>query len=477
MTTLDVDVAVIGAGTAGLSARREVEKAGKRSVLIEAGHYGTTCAREGCMPSKLLIAAADAKHAVDGASRFGVRVEAARVDGAAVLARVKSERDRFVGQVVRSTERVPAEERLRGSARFLDRTTLLVGEDTRVRARAVVIASGSSPWVPPPFDVIREHVEVSADVFEWRALPRTLAVVGTGIVALELGQALHRLGVETVFFNPFDELGPFTSPPLQRAARSLYARELELHLGITETSARVVQGGVRIGWVEDGAHHERTFERVLVAAGRRSNLAALDLAKTGLPLDAQGKPPWDRRTCQCGDSPIFMAGDVIGRRQLLHEASDEGHIAGANAACFPEVTAHVRRAGLSIAFTDPQIAIVGRSFAELPHAEIATGEVSYEDQGRARLMGANAGLVELYAERASCRILGAEMLGPSVEHLAHLVAWAVQRGMTVQDCLSMPFYHPTLEEGLRTALIALAKKLDVVGGCRAEDLPDECPGM
>ena len=476
MTTLDVDVAVIGAGTAGLSARRQVEKAGKRPVMIESGRYGTTCAREGCMPSKLLVAAADAKHAVDGASRFGVRVEAARVDGAAVLARVRAERDGFVGPVLRLIERIPSEERLRGEARFLDRTTLAVGEDIRVRARAVVIASGSSPWVPPPFDAISEHVDVSADVFEWPALPRCLAVIGTGIIALELGQALHRLGVEVAFFNPFDELGPFTSPPLQRASRALYSRELELHLGVTETSARVVRGGVRIGWVEDGARHERTFERVLVAAGRRPNLAALDLEKSGLPLDAQGKPPWDRRTCQCGDSPIFIAGDAIGARQLLHEASDEGHIAGANAASFPHVTAHVRRAALAIAFTDPQIAIVGRSFAELAHGEITTGEVSYEEQGRARVMGANAGLVELYAERASCRLLGAEMLGPRVEHLAHLLAWAVQQEMTVQECLSMPFYHPTLEEGLRKALITLAKKLDVVGGCRAEDLPDECPG-
>src|SRR5690606_26961399 len=114
---------------------------------------------------------------------------------------------------------------------------------------------------------IREHVETSADVFEWPDLPKSLAVIGTGVIALELGQALHRLGVEVAFFNPFDELGPFTDPAVQRASRAALGGELELHLGITDVSAQVIDGAIRIGWREDGATHERDFERVLVATG------------------------------------------------------------------------------------------------------------------------------------------------------------------------------------------------------------------
>lgn len=476
MGTLEVDVAIIGAGTAGLSARREVEKAGKRSVLIESGPYGTTCAREGCMPSKLLIAAADAMYGVEHAARFGVRVDGARVDGPAVLERVRAERDRFVGFPVRRTEAIPEDERLIGEARFLDANTLMVG-DQRVTARATVIATGSYPWIPPPYDAIREHVETSADVFEWPDLPKSLAVIGTGVIALELGQALHRLGVEVAFFNPFDELGPFTDPAVQRASRAALGGELELHLGITDVSAQVIDGAIRIGWREDGATHERDFERVLVATGRRPNVAALDLAKTGLTLDSKGLPPWDPCTCRCADTPIFMAGDVSGHGQLLHEASDEGHIAGANAAYYPDVSPHVRRAELAIAFTHPQMAMVGRSFAELSRETSAVGEVSYENQGRARVMAENVGLVRLYGDRRSQRLVGAEMFGPRVEHMAHLLAWAVQRGMTVQDCVSMPFYHPVLEEGLRTALRDLAKDLAVIRDFRGEDVPEDCPGV
>lgn len=474
MRDMEVDVAILGAGTAGLGAVREVEKAGKSFVLVEPGPYGTTCARVGCMPSKLLVAAAHAAHALERAPLFGVHPGEARIDGAAVMKRVRDERDRFVGGVVRSTEQIPEERRLRAAARFLDRNTLEVG-DVRVRARATVIATGSRPWIPPPWDGIRERVDTSDDVFEWTALPRGVAVVGTGIVALELGQALHRLGVEVAFFNPFDELGPFTDPSLRAAARAILGAELELHLGITEVEPRVTTDGVQVAWTEGGARHERAFERVLVAAGRRADLDALDLRATGLALDARGRPPWSSRTCQCGDAPIFLAGDASGHLPLLHEASDEGHIAGANAASFPEVTAHVRRTELAIVFTDPQMALVGRKHAELGEG-VAIGEVSFERQGRARVMAEHRGLARLYAECCTCRLIGAEMIGPRVEHLAHLVAWAVQSGMTVQDCLSMPYYHPVVEEGLRTALRDLAKNLAIVGACRGEDLP-EAPGQ
>jgi dihydrolipoamide dehydrogenase len=470
MRELRVDVAVIGAGTAGLNARRAAEKAGKSFVLIESGPYGTTCARVGCMPSKLLIAAADAAHEVQRAGLFGVRVPSYGVDGAAVMERVRRERDRFAGGAARMTERIPAEHRLRGHARFVGPTTLAVDEDVRVEARTIVIATGSRPFVPPPFDALRDHVSTSDEVFEWPTLPKSLLVVGTGIVALELGQAMHRLGVQVAFLNPFEELGPFTDPALQAAARATLSAELELHLGVRDVEAKKVDGGVEVAWTKEGVAHRRTFERVLVAAGRRGNLEGLSLEATGLPLDARGRPPWNPRTCQCGDSPIFLAGDVSGHRAVLHEASDEGHIAGANAVLYPDVVAHDRRVPLAIAFTDPQMALIGSSHRELDPECAVIGEASFEAQGRATVMQANVGKARLYAERRKDRLIGAEILGPRAEHIAHLLAWAVQAGMTVQECLRMPFYHPVLEEGLRPALRSLARELDVVKACRDEDL-------
>jgi dihydrolipoamide dehydrogenase len=473
MEVRKVDVAVIGAGTAGLNARRQAEKLGASVLMIESGAYGTTCARVGCMPSKLLIAAADAAHQVRGAGRFGVHADDLRIDGPAVLERVRRERDRFVGFVVEDTEAIPESQRLRGSARFTGETTLEVGGHSRVEARAVVVASGTTPVVPPPFENLGSRVLVNDDIFEMEDLPASLAVIGTGVIGLELGQALSRLGVRVALFNRSGHLGLFTDPVLRRVSREVFAESFPLHLDAEVLEARETGEGVAIRWrAADGAEHAEAFEAVLAAAGRRPNLASLDFERTGLALDAQGLPSWDPSTAQCADAAIFLAGDVSGHRNVLHEASDEGRIAGGNAASFPDVAAHVRREKLAIVFTDPQMAMLGTFYQDLDLERSTIGEISYEDQGRARVMGANRGLVRLYADRPSCRLVGAEMFGPRVEHMAHLLAWSVQQGMTVQEILRMPFYHPVVEEGLRTGLRELAKGLRVVAEARCEDMAD-----
>ncbi|QDG53546.1 dihydrolipoyl dehydrogenase [Persicimonas caeni] len=470
MKTKRVDVAIIGAGTAGLNARREAEKAGASWVLIESGPYGTTCARVGCMPSKLLIAAAEAAHNVAHAREFGVNVENWNVDGRAVMERVRSERDRFVGFVVDSTESIPEEKRLRGEARFVGPKSLQVGDHTRVEAKSVVIATGSRPWIPPQLDAIRDDVLVNDDVFEWEDLPESMAIFGTGIIGLEIGQALTRLGVQIEFFNPFDELGRFSDPKIVAKAHKVFGKQLTLHLKSDATGVEKVDGGYRIQWTDlNGEDHERVFQHVMSAAGRRPNVEALDLEKAGIPLDHRGLPISDPRTLQCGDTSIFVAGDVSGHRPILHEASDEGRIAGANAAQFPDVQATVRKTSLEIAFTEPQMAIVGERYIDLDPDEIAIGEVSYDNQGRARVMGANCGLVRLYGRKSNCRLIAAEMFGPRVEHTSHLLAWAIQEGLTVPELLEKPVYHPVFEEGIRTAIRNLAKELRVSGQCGPQD--------
>jgi dihydrolipoamide dehydrogenase len=473
-----IDVVIIGAGTAGLNARREVEKAGKSWVIVEGGPYGTTCARVGCMPSKLLIAAADAAWEAQHAGTFGVDVPEVRIDGRAVLARVTSERDRFAGFVVAATEAIPEANRVRGYARFEDPHTLVVDDHTRLHAGAVVVATGSSPWVPPPLDTLGDRVLVNDDVFEWDDLPPSVAVFGTGIIGLELGQALHRLGVRVTFFNPFDELGPFSDPAVADEARAVLGSELDLQLGVSVDGVEPHgPHGVRVAWTDsDGVARDAVYDRVLAAAGRRANLARLDLEHAGIELDDRGRPTVDPHTGQAGDTHVFFAGDVSGFRPLLHEASDEGRIAGFNAARFPDVASEERRVPLAVAFTDPQMAIVGPRFADLDPATTAFGEVSYADQGRARVIGRNQGLVRIYADTETCRLVGAEMFGPRVEHTAHLLAWAVGLGVTVNAALKLPFYHPVLEEGLRTALRDLAAKLRTTRRCSPCEMATAPPG-
>ncbi len=178
----------------------------------------------------------------------------------------------------------------------------------------------------------------------------------------------------------------------------------------------------------------------------------LGLEHTSLERDARGIPVFDRHTMQCGHHPIFIAGDANDDLPLLHEAADEGRIAGHNAGRFPHVTAGLRRTPLGIVFSDPQLAIAGTRHADLEPGRFVTGAVSFEDQGRSRIMLRNRGLLHVYADVMTGHILGAEMIGPDAEHLGHLLAWAIQAKMTLTQALEMPFYHPVVEEGLRTAL-------------------------
>lgn len=459
MTVLHTDIAVIGAGTAGLAAYRAARAAGQRAVLIEGGPYGTTCARVGCMPSKLLIAAAEAAHEARHAAPFGVRVGSVSVDGRAVMARVRAERDRFVGFVVNSVESIPAEDRLLGYARFIDNTTLQVG-DVQVQARRVVIATGSRPALSEAFRALGDRLVVNDDVFAWEDLPRRVAVFGPGVIGLELGQALARLGVEVRVFGARGGVGPLSDPAIRDYARQAFQQEfyLDPHARVQEMQREGEQVRIRYLGLDQQTHDEH-FDYVLAATGRTPNVDQLGLENTTLACDARGVPLFDPLTLQCGDSPVFIAGDANHVLPLLHEAADEGKAAGENAARYPQVQPMARRAPIAVVFSDPQIAMVGLRHADLPAGQYVVGKVSFEDQGRSRVMLRNRGLMHVYAEQGSGRLLGAEWVGPRAEHIAHLLAWACQQQLTVSQMLDMPFYHPVLEEGLRTALRDAASQL------------------
>ncbi|CAN7630322.1 dihydrolipoyl dehydrogenase [Pseudoduganella sp. LjRoot289] len=477
MKTIRTDVAVIGAGSAGLSAYRAARAGGKRAVLIESGPYGTTCARVGCMPSKLLIAAADAAHALTAAPAFGVHPGQVRIDGAAVMARVRGERDRFVGFVLEGMEHIPEEDKLRGHARFTGPRELQLDEHTLVQAERIVIATGSSPIVPEEWKKAGERVITSDAVFGWTDLPTSVAVVGTGVIGLELGQALHRLGVRVALYARGGSVAQLGDPQVLAEAARVLAAELDIRFQTQVASVeRAADGGGGLVLTSrDGAGRERRerYDYVLAAIGRSPNVQALNLDVAQIALDRRGIPLYDRRTMQCGSSAIFIAGDADDELPLLGEAADQGKIAGANAAGFPAVRPGLRRTPLTVAFCEPQIATMGAGYQALCSSHsgrFAVGAVSFSKQGRSRVMLQNHGLLRVYGEFGSGRFLGAEMIGPRAEHIGHLLSWAVQAGLTVQAMLDMPFYHPVVEEGVRTALRDLAEQL-----AAEPPAPQPCP--
>ena len=437
-------------------------------MIIEGGDYGTTCARVGCMPSKLLIAAADAAHAVGRAAGFGIHVDGAtRIDGREVMDRVRRERDRFVGFVLRDVQDMPDVDRIRGHARFVNNHTLEVADLARVTAESIVIATGSRADYPDSFKALGDRLIISDDVFDWHDLPKAVAVIGPGIIGLELGQALHRLGVHVAVLGRGGRVGPLSDPEILAYAIATFKEEFTLepdaHIASMERDGDQV--AIR-RTAPSGSQETGYFDFVLAATGRTPNVTGMGLDQTTLKLDAKGVPSFDPVTTRTasadGASPIFIAGDASNFIPLLHEAADEGRIAGENATRLAQgklVTSGLRRAPIGIVFSDPQIGIVGGGFHALKPETFATGQVSFEDQGRSRILLKNKGLLNVYGDLASGRFLGAEMLAPGAEHLAHLLSWALQSKLTVAQMLEMPFYHPVIEEGLRTALHHLDVKL------------------
>ncbi len=469
MTDFDVDVAILGAGTAGMAAYREVVKQTDRVALIDGGPLGTTCARVGCMPSKLLIAAADAAHEARHAAQFGVTTTDVSVDGVAVMARVRSERDRFVGFVKDAVEGFEARHLIRQNAEFIDDHTLALDDGSHLTARTVIVATGSRPVIPPPFEAAGDRLIINDDVFDWQDLPRSAAVFGAGVIGLELGQALSRLGVRVHLFGLGNSVGPLSDPDLIAYARNTFSSEFNAHFDADTTISRdgaevVVSWANRNDPADTG---EERFDYLLAATGRRPNLDGIGLENTSLVLDDRGVPDIDpmslrAKSSKDGVSSIFVTGDAAVDLPLLHEAADEGRIAGENAARYPEVYRRARRTELGVVFSDPQIAVVGRGHKALNDTgvDFEFGEVSFEDQGRARVIGKNVGLLRVYGERDTGLLLGAEIIGPRAEHLAHLVAWTIESKLTVVEALQRPFYHPVIEEGLRTALRNLAATLE-----------------
>jgi dihydrolipoamide dehydrogenase len=449
-----VDVAIIGSGTSGLNAMAQVRRAGKTFALINGGEPGTTCARVGCMPSKALIQVADDFHRRTNLGRYGVDGhQELAVDLAAVMDHVQDLRDTFVDRVLGSSTDNLGEEFIQEYAHFIEPTLIQAGPH-RIRASRVVIATGSRPLIPMAWQIFGDKVITTDSLFELNDLPASMAVVGLGVIGLELGQSLSRLGVTVTGFDQLGHIGGAQDPEVQRCAVDILSKEFPIHLGqpvsLSEEGEqlRVTAGDQSV-----------LVDRVLCSVGRVPNVEGLGLEKLGMPLDRRGIPAYNPNTMQVGILPIFIAGDVDGDRPILHEAGDEGRIAGYNAA-HGETAAFRRKVPLSINFCDPNICVVGARWNDLDQATTAIGQINFAPVGRALIMGKNKGVLRLYGDKASGRILGAEMIGPKGENLAHLLAWCIERGQTVGQLLRMPFYHPVIEEALQAALYDLYAKVD-----------------
>lgn len=279
-------------------------------------------------------------------------------------------------------------------------------------------------------------------------LPKRIAVFGAGPIALELGQALARLDVEIFMFGKGGSGAALTDTPVRDALAAALADAFYFDPDANFQDMSLQEGKPTLRFTSpDGRERVEHFDLALAATGRVPDLEPLALENAGIELNDKGVPRFDETTMQCGDSPIFIAGDCDGARPWLHDA-----------ARFPDVQAIKRKVPFSIVFCEPQVVIVGASYDALDKQMTVTGEVSFENQGRSRVMRQNRGLLHVYADAKTGRLRGAQGCGPAMEHVGHLLAWALQLELTLDEALKLPFYHPVVEEGLRTALKDVDRK-------------------
>ncbi|MHC8597572.1 dihydrolipoyl dehydrogenase [Arenicellales bacterium IMCC55707] len=451
----NVDVAIIGAGTAGLSAMSQVRQAKKDFVLINGGELGTTCARVGCMPSKALIQVAHDLHRREIFEREGIEGgDDLSVNLPDALEHVRDLRDILVDRVLANSTDQMGETFIDGYARFVDPGILQVGQEI-IHAKSIVIASGTRPLVPDEWVDFGEHIITSDTIFEMEDLPQSIAVVGLGIIGLEIGQALSHLGVSVTGVDQLETIAGLNDPSASQSAIELMTRTFPVWLG---HHARLTSEGSQIR--VSAGEHSVVVDKVLAAMGRRSNVDWLSIENAGVDLNEAGLPVFDSNTMQCGESRVFIAGDITASNPVLHEATDEGRIAGYNAAR-QNSTAFKRKTPFAITFTSPNICTIGAAFKSLDPGTIEIGEMRLGPVGRALIMGVNRGIIRIYVDKSTGILKGATLVAARGENLAHLLAWCIDEQMTVLQLLRKPFYHPTMEEALQGALRDVLSRLDL----------------
>jgi dihydrolipoamide dehydrogenase len=442
------DVVVIGAGTAGLAAAKAAHAEGARVAVVDRGPLGTFCARLGCMPSKALLQSATTLARTRNAGELGVELDARpRLSWPAVRARKDAIVRDFVAEVVRDTKTSTSFTLLRGAAKFVDGTSLTV-DGRRVVARRWIVATGSIPVRPEIAGLadVAALTLVSDDVLELDAVPESVAVVGCGAVGVELGQLLARAGARVhLLLGHDDRVAGLPRGPLQESLVAALSRELTVHRAVK--IERLRRDGADEAAVTVVLANGETLrvERLLLAAGRRPDVDALDLAAAGVQVH-EGVPVHDEHL-RTTNPAVFVAGDAAGAPGILHAATIEGRTAGRNATRKdlerPDLAPTLR-----VVFCDPIVATVGQDPAEATSAcrPVCVVRRPWSQQGKARIMGETDGMAQLVVDRETRRVLGCQLVGPEADLLVHLASYAIHFGATVDDLLALHHYHPTLAE-------------------------------
>jgi pyruvate/2-oxoglutarate dehydrogenase complex dihydrolipoamide dehydrogenase (E3) component len=455
------DLICLGGGSAGFNAARVAVGLGQKVAVVDgARRLGGLCVLRGCMPSKTLLYTAEILHAAQHADRFGLRVAGARADMKAVQAR----KQRIIAEFADDRRRALTAGKFalfRAFARFVDPHTIALTDGRRLRARNFLIGTGSKISVPPVPGLREAKFWTSDDVLDLDFVPKSVLVLGGGIVACELAQYLNRIGAKVILVqrsrNILRDHSEDASDVVQRA---FVDEGIELFAGTQIQGIAQDARGTTVRFLHDGRVITRRAAHLFNALGREANTAGLALDAAGVRVRADGRIATNRWQ-QTSVPHIYAAGDCAGPADIVHVAIQQADLAVRHAGKVRGLKPVDYSLLLNVVFTDPQLATIGLLERELDERGVPYLSAAYPfaDHGKSILMEAKRGYVKVIAEPRRGRILGAEIVGRDAGELIHCFAPALALRATVFDLLRAPWYHPTLAEIITYPLEEIAEKV------------------
>lgn len=460
------DVIVIGSGPAGYVCAIKCAQLGMSTAVIEQAtdakgrpELGGTCLNVGCIPSKALL---DSSHryaeATQHMAEHGIGVSEVSLSVADMMARKEKIVAQLTGgvsgllkhngvQVITGTATL-------GSARQVE-VTESDAQKTVYTADNVVLAAGSEPIEIPPAPVDGDKVVDSTGALCFDAVPGRLGVIGAGVIGLELGSVWARLGAEVVVLEAMDTFLPNMDEQIAKESAKIFTKQgLDIRLGARVTGSEVSETGVTVAYSHNGEDHDETFDKLIVAVGRRPRTDKLFSADSGVTVDERGFV-FVNEYCATEAPGVWAIGDIVRGPMLAHKGSEEGvmvaeRIHGKSAQLNYEVVP-------SIIYTHPEVAAVGKTERELraEAVDIKVGTFPFAAIGRALASGETEGLVKIIADADSDQILGAHVVGPSAADLVQQIVIAMEMAASTEDLQLMVFGHPTMSEAVHEAALAV----------------------
>lgn len=460
------DVVVIGGGTGGYPAAIRAGQLGMKVVCINAWlnrdgkpAYGGTCLNAGCIPSKALLESSEMFHKANHElALHGVKVQGVAMDIATMQARKTKICSSLTGGIA-GLFKANGVVGMEGYAKLLGNGqveyTSHSGDKQVLKAKHIIVATGSEPveLKIAPFD--HERICDSWDALDFTEPPARLGIIGAGVIGVELGSVWARLGSKVTILEALPTFLPMVDATIAKDAQRQFAKQgLDIRLGAKVQSAKLVGKEVVVEFESEAAIKTETFDKLIVAVGRRPYTKGLNAEGIGLELDARGFLKIDKhyRTNIPG---IYGSGDVVGGAMLAHKAIEEG-IALVEQ-LHGEKTEVNYDAIPSVIYTAPEVAWAGLSEeqAKAKGHEVKTGTSPFAANGRAKALEAAVGTVKVISDAKTDRILGVHMVGPYVSEILQSVIVALEFGATTADLQLTMHGHPTLAEALHEAYLAV----------------------